>query len=364
MSQDRPAAPLRLLAQNTFLVHPVVLPLPGRRVELGAGPAPLARARELADAVRHDYDVVALSEVFARRERDLLVEAWAPSVRPPIRPPGVRRPRGTDLQERPWAALGPLARPGRLQSSGLLTLVDGPAIVRVVSEAYRRAGSRLRDADALCSKGVLLTELDLGLGVNLELISTHLLWGGGLVPLPAGAGDERRRRAGLRRAQVTQLLELAEREHRAGNAQMIVGDLNVDHADADEHGELVRSLDAAGFDDLWGHHGVGEGPTCDAWLRTDLDPADPDDGRFATEPWVPAPGATGDAMRLDRALLRRPGPTDRSGTWLEVTVRALRRRRLPRPPGAPARDRMSVVSDHLGLHLELDLAVATAPSDA
>src|SRR5690606_823428 len=111
-------------------------------------------------------------------------------------------------------------------SSGLFTLVDGHRIARRATHRFRTRGSYLHDADALANKGVLLVEIDLGdAGGNLELYSTHLCWGTGL--LPGGNAQDPRRRHRVRMAQLDELTRFVKRTHRPGNVIAVVGDMNV-----------------------------------------------------------------------------------------------------------------------------------------
>jgi hypothetical protein len=107
----------------------------------------------------------------------------------------------------------------------------------------------------------------------------------------------------------------------------------------------------AGFEDLWVVHGAGPGFTCDARALPAAiavpDPDAPDLCRDDVEP----PAVAADGKRIDFAWLRRPTPDD----GIAVGVRAMRRACFPREPGVAGYDELPYLSDHLGLHLELEL---------
>lgn len=331
------AVELRLLFYNTFLLRAGRVPLPGRPRYVHAAPAVDARAHELGPRLAGRYDVAAFSEVFDLGERRALVTGW-------------RRALPQRRHHRLRTAVGPpmLRRAPLLKTSGLFTVVDGPALARTATHLYRSRGHRFLDSDAWSHKGALLTQVDVGLGADLEVYSTHLIAGGDLL-LPR----ERTHRsavADFRQAQAHELLDFVRRTHRPGNATLLVGDFNIDALDpSPAYADLAAAMHDAGFDDVWIDHGIGPGPTCDlrtlAPGRRAPDPAAPDlclDGELAGEP------AGG---RIDHAWLRRPRPED----GVAVEVRAVRRAAFPREPDTEGHDALGFLSDHLGLHLELTL---------
>lgn len=332
---DADAAPLRLLFLNAFLLRPVTLGWGRWRWEPGAAPAVADRACELGEVVAGAHDVVALAEAFRPEDRARVLRAWA------------GRPH--------QVAVGPEAgwsRPAGATtvSSGLMTVAAGPAIVRRDTVRFTVRGHRLADADPWAAKGVLLVELDVGLPGRVELYSTHLCAGGGLLPV---GGDRAAGTDAVRRAQAEELAAFVARTHRPGNLVVVVGDMNVEEhrpGAADPraaHRDLAAALGAVGLDDLWERLDLGWGPTCglDATALVAHDPRSA--GGSPDHAW-PTGG------RIDRVFLARPTPADR------VTVGAarLRRRALPRRAGAPERHRLAHLSDHLGLELALDLRAA------
>jgi len=327
---------VRVLFYNTFLLR--VLPLPGGRW-LHTKVAVEARAAEIGAALHQAYDVAALAEVFRPEERDVLVAAAGPD----------------DALE---VATGSAASaPTALSSSGLATLVRHP-LVRDARHTFRSRGHRLRDVDAWSNKGVLMVEVDLGLPGNLEVYSTHLFYGGEL--LAAGERHTSAELPRVRQAQVEELLAFVDATRAPGNVALIVGDLNIDaygkgpDGDVEEGGvaaaDLQQAMHDAGYDDTWTLAGDGPGWTCDlAVVPPERFPADPDEPDLCAEP---APDAEpGDHLvRIDYAFLQRPVPSHQ----VEVALQRVRRRTFPRPADAPERDQIATMSDHLGLHLELE----------
>lgn len=342
------AVELRCCFYNAFLLRAARVPLPGRPRYLHSAPAVDARARELGHRLAGRYDVAALCEVFDQSEQRALVSGW--------------HGRG-GRHGRPRTAAGPptfLRRVPLVKTSGLLTVVDGHAVARTATHLYRTRGHRFLDADAWAHKGALLVEVDVGLAANLEVYSTHLIWGGDLL-----VPRERHHRsavADFRQAQAHELLDFVRRTHRPGNATLVVGDFNIDALHpSPAYTDLTGAMGDAGFDDLWLTHGTGPGWTCDLRKAPEViavaDPDDPDRclDRASGEDQAPADAPPEDGnkpgKRIDFAWLRRPTGEDGGA----VEVRAVRRLAFPREPGVPGYDELPFLSDHLGLHLELAL---------
>lgn len=345
------AVELRCCFYNAFLLRAARLPLPGRARYLHSAPAVDARARELGHRLAGRYDVAALCEVFDQSEHRALVAGW------------YRRDGRHGRQRRPRTASGPPVITRRIplvKSSGLLTVVDGHAVARTATHLYRTRGTRFLDADAWAHKGALLVEVDVGLAANLEVYSTHLIWGGDLL-VPRQRGH-RSAVADYRQAQAHELLDFVRRTHRPGNATLIVGDFNIDALHpSPAYTDLTGAMGDAGFVDLWLAHGTGPGWTCDLGDSPEViavaDPDDPDrcldvaEGGDADGAGVD--GSTHDppGKRIDFAWLRRPTPDD----GVDIEARAVRRLAFPREPGVEGYDELPFLSDHLGLHLELTL---------
>jgi endonuclease/exonuclease/phosphatase family metal-dependent hydrolase len=304
MSAD-PFAELRVLAYNTFLMH-IRLPTRGFGRDVMAAPAYRDRAREIGTTVAGRYDAVAFMEVFDENEQAAVLDGWAS--------------RGVDH------VLGP--GPSVLRkSSGLLTVVDGPALARTCLHRFLQRGSPCYDADVLANKGVLLAEIDVGGPANVELYSTHLV-----------AGNDFRRRGGAAHApnpfrlrQVEELLAFVRRVHHPSNVAVVVGDLNVDASApagpaADEFHAVRAAFQEGGFDDVWEVHGSGTG---DTFHGVGMRP-----------------------KRIDYAWLQRPSADHK----IVVSPTAIRPRSFPRVSGAPGVDAMPFLSDHLALDLTLALS--------
>lgn len=335
------SAELRLLFLNAFLLRAGRLPWPGRARYVHSAPAVDARAHELGPRLAGRYDVAALSEVFDLGERHAVVSGW-------------RRAQPRRRHHRLRVAVGPplLRRLPLLKTSGLFTLVDGPALVRTATHLYRTRGHRFLDSDAWAHKGALMVEVDVGRSANLEVFSTHLIAGGDLL-LPRERGH-RSAVGDFRQAQAHELLDFVRRSHRPGNATLLVGDFNIDALDpSPAYADLAGAMDDAGYDDLWVEHGVGPGWTSDLLrLPAELvvpDPVNPDLCLDEVPSDAPADERAGG--RIDHAWLRRP----RDGDEVRVEVRAVRRAAFARPEGAEGGDELAYLSDHLGLHLELTL---------
>ena len=94
-----------------------------RRLTVASKPRVAERAEELGRALQGDYDVMALAELFDERDLHSLLAAWPET-------------------ETPLAHVGPVSTaPAVLQTSGLVTIVDGPAVGRVAVRASTSAGA-------------------------------------------------------------------------------------------------------------------------------------------------------------------------------------------------------------------------------
>ncbi len=343
---DPAAITLRLLFLNAFLLRPVSLGLGPLRWEPGAAPAVADRATELGRTLVGEYDVIALAETFTPADRERVLAGWEGRPRPAIAvgpEGGWRRDAGRTTV-----------------SSGLVTIVDGPVLVRTQQHRYTTGGHRLADADPWAAKGVLLVEVDVGLPGRIEVYSTHLCAGGGLLPV---GGDRLVGTDAVRRAQAAELAAFVQAHHRPGNLAVVAGDMNVAERSAHTadpaapHRDLATALAPAGLDDLWEGAGRGPGPTSGLDRHgAALGVLDPTDERFASDDAAPAevtgPDGLEPSERIDRVFVQRPQPRHE----VEVRDTVIRRRPFPRRADAPERHRLAHLSDHLGLHVELTLA--------
>lgn len=317
---------MRVGFQNAFLIRPVRLG--GRRGLTIFDPgAHRERVSEYAGMLPDRYDVWATTELFAPADLATLARAWDE-----VTPPGA-------------VIAGPSAQPRRAKatSSGLAMFVSGWSVVRVRRHVFAHDGRRRTDADTWAAKGVLMVGLAHRLGARLDLAVTHLHAGGYL-------GDEPTSASGVRRRQVHEAATFLESNRRRGVSLMVGGDWNIDGGAAGETGgaddthlrEAMRRMDLV---DAWDVGGDGEGYTSDCASRVDFFELDPADDRYCLDPAPPCP----DLARIDRCFVSRDGG---------VTVRSIRRRLHRRKPSAEGFDVISTLSDHLGLDVDLDVAVA------
>lgn len=347
---------LRLVFWNTFLLHPH--PIPGGpglpAIADLAAPAVPQRATAIGKAIGARFDIAAFAEAFEPADHARIVRAWGAS----------------GLQTATGPARSILRGPLGFASSGLFTVVAGHAITRQSTHRFVTRGSYLHDADALANKGVLLTEIDLGGDAGrLELYSTHLCWGTGL--LPGRVALDPRRRHATRMAQLDELVTFVQRTHRPGNVVMVVGDFNVpafapDYPDGPtlQYDELTSRLGSLGLRDVWATNGSmlrpRIGDTCGAPTDDFADQRDPDDSDALVD--GPNPGAATvepslveQRERIDYVFLADPDPSQR----LRVDVGGVRRYAFPRASGAAQRSRLVRLSDHLAIGVDL---IVTDPS--
>jgi endonuclease/exonuclease/phosphatase family metal-dependent hydrolase len=323
-----PGPTLRVLFLNTYLLRAFEAEIGRRRLTVGSKPRIRERAEELGRALQGEYDVLVLAELFDERELRSLLAAWPES-------------------EQPRVQIGPVSTaPGVLQTSGLVTIVDQSEVGRVAVRGYRERGSRLFDADAWAEKGALLCEVAIG-GTTIEVTSTHLIAGGGLLPRPSWPGRTASR---VRDHQIEELRTFVDDHHESGNLQLVLGDLNVpashpDGTPTEPYHRLCARFD--GLDDLWCRDtDRGPGPTADIVEGTPAFTPDDDPCFYRDGPLDPADRRVEGppAERIDYAF-GSPG----------IEVVAMRRRRLPRPDDAAGLGEIDLMSDHAGLNLELRL---------
>lgn len=330
---------VRLLWYNTYLLPGAQIPVgvPGRTVRLEAKPEIAPRARELGAEIQGAYDVAALCEVFDGREQALVLDAWAGRPGPSV----ATGPGGTDP----------------VLSSGLLTLSDGLRIVRTEKHMFQSRGLFRRDADAWSNKGVLLTELDLGLGRNrLELYSTHLMWGGGL---PLVADPSPRAATRIRLQQVDEVCAFVEATHEPQNVAVVTGDFNISAVDgspdfASDPGEpyrrLANRMRRLDMDDLWvGRNGT---PGSTGTLKGAGDICPVLGGGLFCEDTGPA-GTRG--SRVDYIFVERQKPVH--GFILDLT-RPRRRPFKRRATNTASVRAVPFLSDHVGI----DVTLIASPS--
>lgn len=287
----RPAAEVRIAFWNTWLLAPRLWRTGPRTPGLAGWFAPDVdeRAPLVAKAVAGRFDVVALSECFERSEQEAVARAW----------PGAT------------FVAGPQRRGLRLQGSGLAALVaPDVVVVRSRQHAYRSGGD-LRDSDTFATKGAQLVAVRVAKDLPpVEVVSTHLIAGGDLFPMPGADDAERHHRARMR--QVEELVSFIEAEHDPACPLLVVGDFNVMAHDPDprlpepqaRYRDLAERLAGVGLVDVWAAHGVGPGHTCTFHSAADL-PPDPDEpDQVADDPDAHESSAPGE--RIDYLWLAAP----------------------------------------------------------
>lgn len=329
-----PAGPTRwrLGFWNTWLLRPRLWSggpvLPGG--ERFFAPAVTERAPLVGQAVRGRFDAVALCEVFEPEEQRAVAAEW---------------PEATAT---PGPGRGGLRRTG----SGLLTLAD-PATAQVVrSETLVfRSGRDPRDSDTFAAKGALLVHLRPpveGAGPGLDLVSTHLMAGGDLFPIPGH--DDRDRHHRTRMDQVDELVRFVETHRDPQSPLLLAGDLNVvadDRSQPDPRAwldDLTDHLAPLRGVDLWAANGKGHGATCTFSKPGDL-PADPEDPD-AVDDDSPQPG--GRSERIDYLWLAQPPEGS-------AIAKAGRPRRLAFPGRSARGGRAGSLSDHLALAVDIEV---------
>ncbi len=332
---------LRLAFWNVFLLKPRPIPGGPGLPAIGdlAAPAVSERAARIGEALSNRFDVVAFGEAFEEPDRQQIVRGW-----------------GSSTLETACGPQRSLRRGGwGFASSGLFTVVNGYPITRVAKYQFATRGSYRYDADALANKGVLFVEIDLGAPYGkIEVASTHLIYGTGLLGGPTA--QNRVRRHALRMQQVEELVGFVHREHRQDTPLFVVGDFNVpanapDYVDGPlaQYQELTESLSTLGVRDLWADYGEGDGSTCGSPVDDFGDQADPDDPAALVDEQRPPSDAAlaGQRERIDYIFASVP----ESG-W---TINSIRRFAFPRDAHAPNRDRLVRLSDHLAVGVSLTL---------
>ncbi len=322
---------VRIAFWNTWLLAPRLWPTGPRLPGLKGWFAPdvEARAPLVAKAVAGRFDVVALSECFERSEQDAVASAW---------------PEAT-------LVAGPQRHGRRVQGSGLATLVGpGATVVRSAQHAYRSGGD-LRDSDTFATKGAIFTAVRVADHLPpVEVVSTHLLAGGDLFPIPGAADAERHHAARMR--QVDELVGFVEQHHDPASPLLVIGDFNVQAHDADptlpepqaRYRDLAERLARIGLVDVWAGHGIGPGHTCTFETADDLPPDADEPDQVTDNP--DASAATAPGERIDYLWLATPAhltvEVDRPRRW-SFTGRGVQ--------GGPA----GSLSDHLALSVTLRL---------
>jgi hypothetical protein len=184
---------------------------------VGAKPALNERAREigpklmgpmsLAPGLDKSYEIIALCEVWTQEARNQIAAAT----------PQCAHIAGPDKT-------GSKA----LKGSGLYQVFSNHRVLEQHFMVFNNRGDELRDADAWASKGVLLTRIDVGVGI-IDLYGTHLYSGDGLIDLPSmGLGKlSEAEKSSIRNAQLDEFVIYFNETHLRSNIAIFCGDFNI-----------------------------------------------------------------------------------------------------------------------------------------
>jgi endonuclease/exonuclease/phosphatase family metal-dependent hydrolase len=314
-------------------VHTLVSALPDGIIRLGAKPALKARAREIGSVIANEYDIAALCELFSEEERRLISASLTGDGEPHI-------------------ARGPDDSGGFVVATSGLFTISIDLISRTRKHVFNERGNRCRDFGAWANKGVLLAEIDLGLPRGkLEVYSTHLLAGGGT------PSNEERLKIQLK--QVDELVAFVTQAHHPENVMIIVGDFNINAQEASEFridgvpgtplSHLNRKLNTIDMQDIWALRNGTLGLTANLQVDSGICIPGRTDQKYCDD----AAKHQASGARIDYVFVERQKPTH---AFLADFTRP-RRVRFERPANAPDKNKISFMSDHLGL----DITIFAAP---
>ncbi len=305
---------IRLLTFNTYLMD-VWSGIGG-----SAKPAVDDRAPRIGEAIENDFDIAMLNEIFEDNIKDKVIAGWPGT--PPHLIEDARRRTG--------------------QSSGLVTISRWPLNHPLDNVHEFNSESGILQ-DGLASKGAMASWLPLDFdetrSTYLELYSTHL-----------DASE-----AEVRRNQVAELAQFIERTHQSGNVVVLAGDFNIDSR-TPEYANLRDSMRAIGLEDVWPARNGTAGFTSPS-----DNAATPDDLRICTvdranplycDDFAGPPDNSTAVKRIDYIFLSEP--TEAHAYSVDFT--RPRRPRFERRAGAPKRDEIMFLSDHLGVSMTLVLS--------
>lgn len=309
----------KFLALNTFLMD---VWGGAYRDIIGIGPpirkpAVGDRAPRIGQLVRGNFDIALLSEIFENNVKDLVLSAW----------------RGAD----PQPSVVEDSRRRSNMSSGLVTVSVIPLSYdpnEVVHEYTVQ--SRLRQ-DGLADKGVLFSSLPLDfVGGSVELYNTHL-----------DASD-----ADVRAAQVGELAAFITRTHRPENVAILAGDFNIDSRTA-EYINLRDAMRSIDLEDIWQSRNGTPGFTNLSENNSEeigelICQEDSVDSLYCDDFDVP-PADFDRSSRIDYIFVSEPNEAHA----YNLDFSRPRRVRHERRSGAPERNRIAYLSDHLGLSTTL-----------
>lgn len=356
---------IRFLSYNTYLLKAKLkLPDPFQDVELKAKPEIEDRARELGRILRSDYDLACLYEIMEHEQKSHILEAWGST------------PPAHILVDR---------------LTSLLTISQRFPIVR---HAYHKFSIRGKsydinlgltsvkvslDSDFYADKGVLLTEIETPFG-NIEIYSTHLMFGGGLgdaaqeilnvIPGEHMTPSNSEERLNIQLQQIDELIAFYNQKHiNPKNVAIVCGDFNIDASDPAKYEQIRRRFAAIAMRDAWAEwpfQNERQGPFQNErrggqTARNDDGDGSPKERNFDSV-CVPLTGSLGDLYcddtkmtasssdyvgRLDLLFVQDPDP----GHDCNLDVARVRRRGFQRP-NVTSGDQ-GFLSDHLGLDTTL-----------
>ncbi len=311
-------------------------------IAIGAKPALTERSQELgpklmepmnlAYGLDKSYEIIALCEVWYQEARDQLAAASPQCV----------HITGPD-------ATGPKA----LKGSGLYQIVLNHAVLEQPPPlVFSNRGDELRDADAWASKGVLLTRIDVGVGV-IDLYSTHLYSGDGLLDIPKiGLGKlPEGEKSGIRNSQLDEFIAWFKDTHNSSNIAIFCGDFNIS---GNNYGQnLIDVMKSINMENValrprfkWNTYGDTGG------THGDENP-DPESSRFneicdlsVDSTYCRDPNGNPGGDCIDYIFVERPT----SDHTFNLDISRLRRRLFLRDE---ATDGQISLSDHLGLYVTL-----------
>jgi hypothetical protein len=305
----------------------------------GAKPALNERAREigpklmvpmsLAPGLDKSYEIIALCEVWTQEARNQIAAAT----------PLCAHITGPDK-------IGSKA----LKGSGLYQIVLNHHVLEQHFMVFNNRGDELRDADAWASKGVLLTRIDVGVGV-IDLYGTHLYSGDGLLDLPSmGLGKlSEAEKSNIRNAQLDEFIIFFEETHMKSNRSNIAifcGDFNIAaNKDLIDKMNTINMEDVAlrppvrpdAYEESGGTHGDEDAGSDRFNAMCDISK----DTTYCRDPNGKPSGECIDYIFIER-------PTKDHAFNLDIS--RLRRRLFPRDQ---ATDGQYFLSDHLGLDVTL-----------
>lgn len=238
-------------------------------------------------------------------------------------------------------------------SSGLLTVFPGKyGFSSYSAEPFNAKGERTRDADAWSNKGILKVVADTGFNTKLEIYSTHLIYGGGLI------GDiSTEDRYAIQRQQLDQLVNFIKRERDPSNFIMVAGDFNINASEALYEELRGRMEEELGLEDVWTRYAISRydakvGETSDPSICTQLKPPCANYADDNTSDSVNEEG------RIDYIFIQKPSESH------DMSVDIARPRRVPfkRDPSANGYDQINYLSDHVGIELQMFISSRYLPA--